>query len=85
MIKTLLIASAICMALATNANAASRCDLEQRAALEKQIQALPEGEQKTAALKEWDLSTKAFTDNNMNECDSKMNEASKAGGLPTQE
>ena len=83
MIKTLIVASAVCMALATSANAASRCDEPQRAALETKIKALPDGEQKTAALAEWELSTKAFNDKNMNECDSKMNSAEKAGGLTT--
>ena len=81
MMKTLILTTAVCMALATSANAATRCDEPQRAELEAKIKALPDGEQKTAALAEWELSTKAFNEKNMNECDSKMNSAEKAGGI----
>jgi len=81
MIKSLILASAVCVAMVTSASAASRCDEAQRAAIETKIKALPEGDQKTAAMKEWELSTKAFNEKNLNDCDSHMNAATKAGGI----
>jgi hypothetical protein len=81
MLKALMLTAAVCMALATTANAASRCDEAQRTALETKIKALPDGEQKTAAMAEWELSTKAFNDKNVNDCDTHMEGAMNAGGI----
>ena len=81
MIKSLVIASAFCVAFTGMANAASRCDEPQRAAIEAKIKALPDGEQKTAAMAEWELSTKSFNEKNLTECDLHMNNATKAGGI----
>jgi hypothetical protein len=81
MIKSLILASAVCLAMATSASAGSRCDEPQRASIEAKIKALPDGEQKTAAMTEWELSTKAFNEKNLNDCDTHMNNATKAGGI----
>jgi hypothetical protein len=81
MMKSIILASAVCLAMATSASAASRCDEPQRAAIEAKIKALPDGEQKTAALAEWDLSTKSFNEKNVTDCDTHMNNATKAGGI----
>lgn len=77
MIKTLLVASALCLALTAPAFAGSGgCDDEAAwSGMEAEITAMPAGADKDAAMAEWKMATEAKAGKNMNECDSRMNEA----------
>ena len=80
MMKTIFIATALCMTLAAPAFAGSGCDETSRTALQASIVAMPDGAGKVAAMKEWDLSTDSMKTGNLNDCDSHMKAAGKAAG-----
>ncbi len=77
MIKSLMIASALCLALTAPAFAGSGgCDdNEAWSKMETEINAMPAGADKDAALAEWKMATDFKAGKNMNECDNHMNEA----------
>lgn len=82
MIKSLMIASALCIALTAPAFAGSGgCD--DPAAwkqTEADINAMPAGAEKDAAMAEWKMSGDFKAANNMNECDSHMKSARDHAG-----
>ena len=83
MIKSLIAASLLCLALTAPAFAGSGgCDdTDAWTKMEADITALPDGAEKTAALAEWKMANDSKTAKNMNECDNHMNEAGKKGGV----
>lgn len=75
MLKSLLIGTVLCISFIAPDYASSQCEAIARTALETTIKAMPEGPNKVAALKSWDLSTEAMKANKMDDCDSNMKDA----------
>lgn len=67
-----LLAGLVFLAFAAPAFAGSACNDADRKTLQADIVAMPDGAEKTAAMKEWDMSTASMAANNTNDCDSHM-------------
>lgn len=82
MIKSLLVASALCLTLTAPAFAGSGgCDDNDAwLKLETEINAMPAGAEKDATMAEWKLAGEAKTASNMNECDNRMSGAKDTMG-----
>ena len=82
MIKSLMLASALCITLSVPAFAGSGgCDdNEAWTATEAEINGLADGAEKDAAMAEWKMSSDFKASNNMNECDSHMKTARDHAG-----
>ena len=81
MIKSLMIASALCVALAVPAFAGANCeDKDAWAAAETEVNAMAAGADKDAALAEWKLSGGFKQAGNLGECNTHMAAAMDQAG-----
>lgn len=79
MIKSALLATAICFAFIVPASAqqAVPCDEASLTKMRMEIDALTDKDKQAQALQSWDAANTAFKDNNIDECNARIGDASK--------
>lgn len=80
MIKTALLATAICFAFVLPASAAYKCEEASLIQMRKDIDAMTDKEKQAKSVESWDAAMAAFKENNADACSDSIGSADKSMG-----